>query len=310
MEEQAKMNLDFDKVVDVVTRVQKEAADIHLHPENHVSSTDLILKRGGADFTTQVDIAVEELKKRRLKEEFPDIGFLGEETDADMDGRYIWIDDPTDGTSVYSTAGLYYSTSTALADRKEKTVPFGSVYQPATGRQFLRLKEKVWVSEEVVLRDGKKERIERTPIPSVSAGAPELMGLAYGTSRHYHLMPGIKERLEHFFDPVEYPFLRRSYGMINARPASGSSALFCSDIADGNRHFAIIYFQKAWDLAVGALYARDAGCIVESGDTIQSLTGGNLENQIAKATKDTLVNVGVFANSQVRDIVLERLGSL
>ena len=97
--------------------------------------------------------------------------------------------------------------------------------------------------------------------------------------------------------------------MINAIPAAGSSALFCCDIGAGNRHFALLYFQKAWDLAVGALFARDAKCIVEVVDTDMKKIGTceDLEKVIAGCNKDTSVNVHVFANPDVKEIVMRQL---
>lgn len=297
----------MDRVISTVTGIQREVADIHLNPEDHGVSAEVIQKDRGKDYTTAVDRKVEEFQRRRLNQEFPEIGFLGEESGGDSDKRYIWIVDPTDGTAVYATGGTYYSNSTALIDREKQTVPFGSVFQSATGKQFVRSEGKIWISEPITDKGGTQRTIERKPVPSTSEGAPELLGCAFGTSKHYSLIPGIQQALEGVFEKTENPGLKRRYGMINARPASGSSALFCSDIADGNRHFALLYFQKAWDLAVGALYARDAGCIVTSGDSIETLTEGNLEKQIAGCDKKTLINVGIFANKAIQEAVMSKL---
>ncbi|MCX6750719.1 MAG: hypothetical protein NTZ83_04635 [Candidatus Pacearchaeota archaeon] len=216
--------------------------------------------------------------------------------------------DPTDGTAVYSTDWIYYSDSIALADRETKSVLFGSVYQPTTGRQFLR-KNNTLIVKEIISRNGKNQSVTRSPMASQSKGFPEFMGCAFGTSKYYDKVPGIKDKLKKIFDKTLIPTLEREYGMIDSRPASGSSALFCCDIADGKRHFALLYFQKAWDLAVGVLYARDAGCIVTCGNSLENIEGGNLEKTIARCTKDTLVNVGVFANPYVQREVMQRFNS-
>jgi len=297
--------MNLNRVADYVTEVQKAAGDIHLNPGKYVPNIGIISK-GDKDYTTAVDIAVEKFQRARLKKAFPDIGFLGEETDNEGEQRFRWIVDPTDGTAVYATGGEYYSNSIALADREAGRVLFGSVWQPSKRRQFLRVNGEVLVREEILGREGKKLQIERVPVPSQSRGLPELMGCSYGTSKYHNRVPGIKEALAGVFDDVEFPELGRNYHLIDSRPASGSSALFLGDIADGNRHFALLYFQKAWDLAVGALFARDAGCAVQCGDAIDKITCGDLETQIARCSKEDLINVAIFANPNVKDIVMER----
>jgi len=289
--------MNLSKILAAVTKSQQESSDIHLNPEKYNINSEVIQK-SGKDYTNAVDIAVENFLKARLKREFPEIGFLGEETQVEQGGRYFWIIDPTDGTAVYSTGGEYYSNSIALADRQDKKVIFGSVYQPTRKRQFVRLENEVYISEEIITKQGKKLKIERKLQPSKSKGLPELMGCAILPSKYREKNLKLYEKLAHLFDKIEFPKLERNYGMINAIPASGSSALFCCDIASGNRHFALLYFQKAWDLAAGSLFARDSGCIVEPED---------LEQTIATSAKESLIDVKVFANPYVRDIVMSRL---
>ena len=289
-------DLDLHHVLQKVTISQTQAANIHLNPEKHGINPEVIQK-GGKDYTNVVDIAVENLQKQFLKKAFPEIGFLGEETETIEGERYFWIVDPTDGTAVYSTGGEYYSNSVALADRESRTIPFGSVYQSAIGRQFVRINNEVWIRESTIEKNGKHKTIERIPQPSQSRGLPELMGCVILPSKYRNDNPELAGKLGKVFQEVEFPALERSYSMIDAKPASGSSALFCCDIADGNRHFALLYKQKAWDMAGGALIARDAGCIVKPAD---------LEQQIARCTKNTLLDVEVYANPYVQYIAMSR----
>jgi len=65
--------------------------------------------------TSRVDQLVEARSKPVLLSLVPGAGFLGEETSSTgMDSRYRWIQDPTDGTAVYSLGGEYYSNSIAI----------------------------------------------------------------------------------------------------------------------------------------------------------------------------------------------------
>ncbi len=298
--------LNLSKVLTVVQAVQKEAGLIHLNPPE---DTRVLLIEGGKNYTSSVDLQVQRLIQGKLREQFSDIGFLGEEGSDEADSqRYRWVVDPTDGTAVFSSGGAYYSISIALADKEEGKLVMGSVYQPRTGRFFLRVSgEKPWVQEPIQQRDGNIVTIERLVQPSDSFGLSELMGCSFGTSKHYNNIPGVKEKLAGVFTKEIYPELdNRSYGMIDARPASGSSALFLSDIANGRYHFALLFFQAAWDMAVGAMIARDAGCVVTCGltpSTYNDGTGDQLEELIACGDKKTLVNVCVYANKDVQDSV-------
>ena len=105
---------------------------------------------------------------------------------------------------------------------------------------------------------------------------------------------------EKVFEKETIPLLNRPYSMINAKPASGSSALFCSEIADGKRHFALLFYQKAWDLAVGAVYAQKAGCPIVLFDPKGNIIDKNLESNIAQCDKNTLLHIGVFGNEQIK----------
>jgi len=323
------MKIKAERILGDLSYIQREVAKIHLNPEKHGIKREVIIKEGDQksvkDYTNAVDRAVETRERKFLLERYPKVGFLGEETEGrGATKRYRWIVDPTDGTAVFTTGGDYYSNVIALADRESEEVPIISVYQPVTGRQFIKLGSDIWVSEEIMLRDGTTQTIERIPKPSQTKGMPELMGCSFGTSKYYPELPGVKEAVEAVFAKERHHVLQRDYGIINARPASGSSAMFCCDIADGNRHFAVLYAQKTWDLT-GMLIAEKAGCLVQCGPsyrgmqdnklemvfangTVQDISGGNLEAQIATCDKKTLINAAVFANPHVRDIVIKKLG--
>jgi len=302
---------ELSAIGDQVTKIQKDVALIHLNPRDYGANEDIILKDKARDYTTAVDLLVENKLKPFLLDLIPGSGFLGEETAGDGENnRFVWIVDPTDGTAVFVLGGEYYSSSIALVDKKgnsdEGAVVLGSVYQSATGRQFLRTSDQLIVRQPVIDLDGKETIIERRPRGSNSGCFAEYKGASFGTSKYYPENPGIKRALEGVFQKVKIESLGRIYSPINARPASGSSALFCCDIADGNNHFGLIFFQKAWDLAVGALYAQQAGCPTVLFDNQGSIIKDNLEKVIAYCKKDTLANIGVFANEKVKEDILSQ----
>ncbi len=304
------MQMRYTMMLQEVASLQYEIAqEIHLSPP---VSSDVIITEGGKSFTTAVDRAVEERMRDELRQRWPHIGFLGEESDGETGGRYRWILDPTDGTSIYAQGGEYYSMSLALADRETGKVPFGVIYQPSMDRQFFRVADAVpWVSEGISPRisDDFHSCVRGAQGPSKSACPGEWLACAFGPSKHYDKIPGIKEKLKAVFEKEKYAaFEGREWGVIDARPCAGSSALFMADIADGKRHAAVTFFQAAWDMAVGALLARDAGCIVHCGTDVNTWTGGDLEAQIARCDKKTLINVSVFANPNVQEYVERKTG--
>ena len=300
--------------IEKVTLIQAQAGEIALHPEEHGLDRSVVLKDDHAfDYATAVDNLAEELFKRELRRILPGSGFLGEESEvSDIANRYFWIVDPIDGTAVYSIGGEYYSSSVALVDRQgndgRAAVIFGSVMQPARGRQFIRTPSQLAVRENYETLRAASAINLRKPRPSNSRGFGEYLGCAFAPRVNRAKHSGVFDTLEKVFTYEEAPELRRSYSAKNARPASGSSALFCCDIADGNRHFAVIFFQKAWDLAVGTLYAKQAGCPVVVFDNHMNPVDVNLEHAIANCTKEPLINVGVFANKHVQSYIMKKLG--
>ncbi len=86
-------------------------------------------KTSVSDIVTEADHAAEELIRKRVAEERPDDGVLGEEGTAvsSSSGR-TWVVDPVDGTYNYA-AGLDWWCS-AIALRDEQDVLVGAIHQP------------------------------------------------------------------------------------------------------------------------------------------------------------------------------------
>jgi len=89
-----------------------------------------------ADLTpvTQADHEAEAAIVERLRSEFPDIGFLGEEFGAQGAQSRRWIIDPIDGTKNFVRRIPYWATLLALEEEGEVTL--GVVHSPATGEIF------------------------------------------------------------------------------------------------------------------------------------------------------------------------------
>lgn len=101
---------------------------------------------------TELDIKVEKRLKERLRNNFPSIGFHGEETD-DIQGSSgaLWIVDPIDGTSSF-VHGLPYCTNMAALVVDGETVssviyqfPTDELYTATKGGGAFKNDEKIFV---------------------------------------------------------------------------------------------------------------------------------------------------------------------
>ena len=91
--------------------------------------------KGPGDVVTDVDKACEELIRGILSKEFPDMGFLGEESAGDRaDQGYVWIVDPVDGTRNYAAGIPFVSLVIGLALDGEVLV--GVNYDPMVKEMF------------------------------------------------------------------------------------------------------------------------------------------------------------------------------
>ncbi|MCF8232257.1 MAG: inositol monophosphatase [Bacteroidales bacterium] len=98
-----------------------------------VGDQDVKEKRSN-DFVTYVDKASEETIVQKLKNLFPEAGFITEEGTATEQKEYTWVVDPLDGTTNFIHGIPSYSISIALR-RKEKTI-MGVVYEPNADECF------------------------------------------------------------------------------------------------------------------------------------------------------------------------------
>ena len=174
-----------------------------------------------------VDLAVDELLKQRLKAIDPTAGWLSEETADEpsrLDQDRIWLVDPIDGTRDYVRGRPGWAISVALIERGEPSI--GVLVAPA--------REEVWVATAGggATRNGQ---------PLVASGLTTLQGARVPTdSPAKYLPPGV---------------------LSVAKPNSIALrvAMVASDEAD---FIATTSWGYEWDLAAAALIASEAGATV------------------------------------------------
>ncbi|GLJ97139.1 Inositol-1-monophosphatase [Microbacterium terrae] len=198
-----------------------------------------------ADIVTEADREVENLVRRRIAEERPGDGFLGEESGAERGTTDItWVVDPIDGTVNYAYGIPAYAVSIAAVsgepDPAHYTAQAAAVFNPASGELFHAARG------EGAHLDG--ARLAVTPAPDVS-GALVATGFGYDPSTHAGDLARAGRVLAFSRD------LRRI----------GAASLDLAFVAAGRLDG---YFERGlhpWDHAAGALLVTEAGGLVGGG---------------------------------------------
>jgi len=194
-----------------------------------------VKEKGAADFVTQVDVAVQEYVKQRLKERYPQIQFMGEEQDnSQVDFKQpVWILDPVDGTT--NLVHDYRCSALSLALWDGTCLRLGIVYQPYTEELFCAEK-------------GKGARLNGAPIHVSETRSLARSLVSIGTSPYRH------ELAEENFRLFKEVFLKCS----DIRRL-GSAAVDLAYVACGRTDAFLEKNLKPWDFAAGVLLVEEAG---------------------------------------------------
>ena len=109
------------------------AADALTRGRAHVKA---LIDKGDYGFATVVDVEIERLVRAHMRQETPQIPFLGEEEGgAGLMSEAVWVLDPIDGTANYADGSPLCSVSLALVRRG--TPVLGVVAAPLLGERFV-----------------------------------------------------------------------------------------------------------------------------------------------------------------------------
>ncbi|MER5205747.1 inositol monophosphatase family protein [Streptomyces sp. NPDC002825] len=226
-------------------------------------------KSSPIDVVTEMDIAAEKLITGFLSEHRPQDGFLGEEGASSPGTSGIrWVIDPLDGTVNYLYGLPTWAVSIA-AERDGETV-VGVVEAPMRGETY-----------HAVLGGGAyagERRLAVRPSPALDQA---LLGTGFGY---------IQTRRAHQADVAQQVIPR-----VRDIRRGGSAAIDLCDVAAGRLD---AYYERGlnpWDLAAGALIAREAG----------GLTGGR-PGEPESGELTLAASPGLFAPLQE---LLEELGA-
>lgn len=208
--------------------------------KDRMDTTKVISYKGPSNLVTDVDIESERQLKKSLCEEFPDFGFLGEESGGYKGKAELqWIVDPVDGTRNYALGVPHFAVSIALVNRAETLI--GVTYDPVRNELFHAIK-------------GGGAFLNGRRISVSSRTSPEeiLLGFDIGV-----IDGNAKHRLK---------MVRDLLPSLQAIRVMGSATLGFCYVAAGRLD---IYFHDTlapWDVAAGILIVEEAGGVSRDSD--------------------------------------------
>ena len=224
----------------------------------HIKS---IKSKGNRQLVTDIDLAAEDIIKRRIINNFPNDSIISEERSHRQKSDFVWIIDPLDGTHNYIHNIDVFGTSVALAYKEE--VVLGVIYMPQSDELYVAVKKKgAYVN-------GRRISVSKRGVKEAT--------LVFDSSIRYQRIAMLKS-LGRLADRV-----------FNVR-MFGSTARSLTYIAEGKIDVEVEYNDKLWDFAAGLLLVKEAGgcCTDFSGNRWNLKTrgyvasNGKIHNQILK----------------------------
>lgn len=262
------MTFDLSTItIETILPIIQEVALKYLTREN----SQHITQKGDANFVTEVDTAIEQAMKERLKALYPEVQFMGEEKDnseIDFSGA-VWILDPVDGTS--NLIHDFQNSSLSLALAVEKQIVFGVIYHYYSkeffyakrgegafmGQALCNTKEEDTYMEQTVCDKAKTSFVQQISLTSAPIHVSKVTELSrslvsFGTSPYDKATLGEKncETLKQIF------FLCEDIRRI------GSAAIELAFVAAGRVDIYLERNLKPWDYAAAIVIIEEAGGII------------------------------------------------
>lgn len=220
--------MTFDRELKAAFTAAEIAGKIQLENRQQVHSVEL---KSDSSPVTAVDKKCENEIRELLGRNFPDDGFLGEETGCSegTSGRK-WIVDPLDGTRPYLRGIPTFSVLVALED--ENGLAVGVIHLPALGETYSASRGRGSFC------NGKSIHVSSTPRLS------QAMGSAFGMIEKAETPEG--RRLLGFMSQWDY-----TYGFMDAYSYA------CT--ASGKLDACVNIVDRPWDCAAAACIVKEAG---------------------------------------------------
>jgi myo-inositol-1(or 4)-monophosphatase len=196
------------------------------------------VKKSEGELVTQADAQCQRIIIQRIRETYPDHGFIAEEGEKGrmfkrpplVEPAIWWAIDPIDGTNNFAHGIPVFTVSVAALSEGEPVV--GVVFQPAGDSMFTAVK-----GGEAQL-DGRR----------IFAGEEEIGPLT---------SVGLDSHFDDVLPPWVCDLIRRSRFR-----NFGTTALHLAYVARGGLVAAVMCAPKLWDIAAGTVIAQAAGALV------------------------------------------------
>ncbi len=194
--------------------------------------------KNNSELVTQADARCQQIIIERIKETYPDHGFIAEEGEQGGifkqpprgNELFWWVIDPIDGTNNFAHQMLFFTVSIAVIHEGEPIV--GVIFEPATDSMFTAVK------------GGQAQLNGRR----ITAGE-EMMGAFSSIGLDSHFDDGVPAWACEMMQKTRFRNL-------------GTTALQLAYVAKGSLIATIANRPKLWDIAAGALIAEAAGAIM------------------------------------------------
>jgi myo-inositol-1(or 4)-monophosphatase len=194
--------------------------------------------KNATEMVTQADVRCQKIIIDRIKETYPDHGFIAEEGDK---GKMFkqpprgqdplwWVIDPIDGTNNFAHRMLFFTVSIAVMYEGESSV--GVIFEPATD------------SMSTAVQGGEAQLNSRRIVAS-----KEAMDKFASVGLESHFDDGVPDWTREIMQRTRFRNL-------------GTTALQLSYVAKGSMVATIANTPKLWDMAAGAVIAGAAGAVI------------------------------------------------
>ncbi len=249
---------ELDTREEALVAVAREAGEL---AARLFSQPQSIKMKGKQDFVTAADGEVERMIVARLKTQFPNDAFLGEEEGVKGRGDAIWVIDPIDGTANFANRIPHFCVSIAFMSAGE--LALGAISAPMYGEIYrARLGKGAFLNDRA-MRVAEKPDIRRA-----------IVELGWSSRRPVRAYTQMVERV-------------LATGATFQR--AGSGALGLAYVADGRTHGYCELHINSWDTLAGLLMVREAGGWTNDFLAGEALQRGNAVLACAPGLKEALV---------------------
>ena len=225
---------DLSGILETAVAAARLAGQRAMEEINHVK----VSIKNANELVTQADARCQKIIIDRIKESYPDHGFIAEEGDGGKmfkqppRGRepFWWVIDPIDGTNNFAHGMLLFGVSIGVCFEGEPVV--GVIFEPATGSMFSAVK-------------GGEAQLNGRRIQAGDAGIDKFTSVGLDS---------------HFDDGV--PAWTCELMQRSRFRNLGTTALQLVYVAKGGMVATIANTPKLWDIAAGVLIAETAGAVV------------------------------------------------